>query len=88
MTVLGAFHRRPLLPALPARGPACAALSAVLRRLADSPLDSAVLQALGSPTASRGADPVRRTVRMRASWQTVTATDGTSQLEARWVPES
>ncbi|MEV7931067.1 MULTISPECIES: hypothetical protein [unclassified Kitasatospora] len=91
MAVLGAFHRRQPLPAswpasAPARGSVAATLSAIVRRLADSPLDNSVLQAVGAPTASRGAGAARRTVRMRASWRAVTTPDGTRRLEARWGP--
>ncbi|MFJ3218006.1 hypothetical protein ACIPLC_19035 [Kitasatospora sp. NPDC086801] len=90
MTVLGAFHRRPPLPvaalAAPARGSVAATLSAIVRRLADSPLDSSVLQAVGAPTASGGTGAAHRAVRMRASWRTATAPDGSRHLEAHWDP--
>ncbi|MDH6108543.1 hypothetical protein P3T36_007713 [Kitasatospora sp. MAP12-15] len=86
MTVLGAFHRRPPLAAAAVLEPVRSALSAVVQRLADSPLDSTVLQALGGTAASRTVRPAGRTVRMRASWRTVTAADGTRHLEAHWDP--
>ncbi|MER8105967.1 hypothetical protein [Kitasatospora sp. NPDC094016] len=90
MAVLGAFHRRHPLPAAalaaPARGPVAATLSAIVRRLADSPLDNSVLQAVGAPTASSGTGAARRTARMRASRRAVTAPDGARRLEARWGP--
>ncbi|MEV4613222.1 hypothetical protein AB0K43_11560 [Kitasatospora sp. NPDC049258] len=86
MAVLGAFHTHAPRASARAHGSALARLTAVLRRLADSPLDSPVLLAIGGPAAGAGdaEGPRRRTVRMRADWRTVTGPDGTRRLEARW----
>ncbi|MFJ9455856.1 hypothetical protein ACIRST_12325 [Kitasatospora sp. NPDC101447] len=62
---------------------ALAALTAVRRRLAASPLDSTVLHAVGAPST---APTSGRTGGLRARWQTTTAPDGTTRLEATWHP--
>ncbi|WP_371519902.1 hypothetical protein [Kitasatospora sp. NBC_01300] len=79
MSIVAAFH-----PSLPSagRGRLRAALAAVGRRLAESPLDSTVLHAITAQApAAASAD---RPARLRASWRTVTAPDGTARLEASW----
>ncbi|MFE5588138.1 hypothetical protein [Kitasatospora sp. NPDC056531] len=80
MSIVAAFQ-----PALPStdRGRLRAALAAVGRRLAQSPLDSPVLQAVAAPVA---AESTGRPVRPRAVWHAVTAPDGTTRLEASWHP--
>ncbi|MER7845147.1 hypothetical protein ABTZ03_14520 [Kitasatospora sp. NPDC096077] len=74
MSIVAAFQ--PTLPSTD-RGRLRAALAAVGRRLAASPLDHTVLQAAALPTGGR------RTA-LRADWRTVTAPDGTTRLEASW----
>ncbi|MFJ9771490.1 hypothetical protein ACIRVF_09610 [Kitasatospora sp. NPDC101157] len=81
MSIVAAF--RPALPSTD-RGRLRAALAAVGRRLAASPLDNSVLQAVAAPTVPNG--PTGRPTRLRASWRTVTAPDGTARLEASWRP--
>ncbi|HJD81861.1 hypothetical protein [Kitasatospora aureofaciens] len=78
MSIVAAFQ--PTLPSTD-RGRLRAALAAVGRRLAASPLDNSVLQAVAAPTAPNG-----RPTRLRARWHTVTAPDGTARLEASWHP--
>ncbi|MFI9082090.1 hypothetical protein ACIGW8_37645 [Streptomyces sioyaensis] len=63
----------------PALNSARGFLAAVIRRLADSPLDSSTLQA----TAPRTFRPAP----IRARWHSVTDDDGVSRLEAVWSPE-
>ncbi|MFJ1706592.1 hypothetical protein [Kitasatospora sp. NPDC088346] len=89
MAVLGASHTHAPRTSTTARGSALALLTAVLRRLAASPLDSPVLQAIGGPVGGGGdgGGPTRPTVRMRAGWRTVTTADGTRRLEAHWRPD-
>ncbi|MFI9321621.1 hypothetical protein ACIGXI_17810 [Kitasatospora aureofaciens] len=79
MSIVAAF--RPALPSTD-RGRLRAALAAVGRRLAASPLDNSVLRAVAAPTAPNGRPP-----RLRASWHTVTAPDGAARLEASWRPD-
>ncbi|MEV7602524.1 hypothetical protein AB0O91_34645 [Kitasatospora sp. NPDC089797] len=80
MSIVAAFQ--PTLPSTD-RGRLRAALAAVGRRLAASPLDSPVLRAAtGSAATVPGGHPLP----MRASWRTVTAADGTTRLEASWHP--
>ncbi|WP_371494909.1 hypothetical protein OG871_06530 [Kitasatospora sp. NBC_00374] len=90
MAVLGASRTHAPRTSPRAFGSALALLTAVLRRLADSPLDSSVLQAIGGPAGSAGGGEgvSRRTVRVRADWRTVTTADGTPRLEARWAPDN
>ncbi|MET8625913.1 hypothetical protein ABZW30_19535 [Kitasatospora sp. NPDC004669] len=80
MSTVAAFQ-----PTLPSTGSGRlrAALAAVGRRLAQSPLDSPVLQAVTTPVA---AEPTGRPTRLRASWHCVPAPDGTTRLEASWRP--
>ncbi|WP_051742716.1 hypothetical protein [Kitasatospora sp. MBT66] len=87
MTVLSVFQRRPLHSGTRARESAGATLAAVVRRLADSPLDSSVLQAVGGASASGPAGAARRGGGLSATWRTVAAPDGTRRLEARWESE-
>ncbi|MDH6574736.1 hypothetical protein [Kitasatospora sp. MAP5-34] len=84
MTVLGALRARAPMSSFPVRRFTRALLTAILRRLADCPLDSTVLQALGSPSATRSPATGCRTVQMHATWQTIIGPDGASRLEARW----
>lgn len=84
MTVLSAFQRRPFHSGARTRGSAGATPAAILRRLADSPLDSSVLQAIGGAPASGALGAARRGSGMTASWQPVTGPDGVQRLEARW----
>ncbi|MFD9689194.1 hypothetical protein ACFXPX_21220 [Kitasatospora sp. NPDC059146] len=84
MSIVAAFQ-----PALPStdRGRLRAALAAVGRRLAASPLDNTVLRAVGAPAPSPAPGlPNDRPTRMRASWHSVTGPDGTARLEASWHP--
>ncbi|MEU6972662.1 hypothetical protein AB0A71_34080 [Kitasatospora aureofaciens] len=84
MSIVAAF--RPALPSTD-RGRLRAALAAVGRRLAASPLDNSVLQAVAAPTAPTASNgPTGRPTRLRASWHTVTAPDGAARLEASWRP--
>ncbi|MFF2149498.1 hypothetical protein [Kitasatospora sp. NPDC058190] len=80
MSIVAAFQ-----PALPSTEPGRlrAALAAVGRRLAASPLDNPVLQAVATSAATV---PSGRPLPMRSSWRTVTAPDGTARLEASWHP--
>ncbi|MEU9130788.1 hypothetical protein AB0D08_22290 [Kitasatospora sp. NPDC048540] len=87
MAVLGASHTHAPRASTRARSSALALLTAVLRRLADGPLDSPVLLAIGGPAGGGSDGRARPTVRMRASWRTVTAADGTHRLEAHWRPD-
>ncbi|GAB2732000.1 hypothetical protein [Kitasatospora kifunensis] len=61
-------------------------LAQVLRRLADSPLDSPVLRTM-QPAAPR-ATTHRQQVRLSAEWHTVTDAAGASHLEAAWHTEN
>ncbi|MFJ7277232.1 hypothetical protein [Kitasatospora sp. NPDC098663] len=83
MSIVAAFH-----PSLPSagRGRLRAALAAVGRRLAESPLDSPVLHAVTAQAPAPAAASAERPVRLRASWRTVAAPDGTARLEASWHP--
>ncbi|WP_327064775.1 hypothetical protein [Kitasatospora sp. NBC_01302] len=82
MSVSAAFHS--VVPDIGRRGHALrAAFSSVLDRLAASPLDSSVLQAVGAPRRT----PVERTA-LRAHWRAVTREDGTTRLEATWRREA
>ncbi|MGA5817635.1 hypothetical protein ACPC54_07220 [Kitasatospora sp. NPDC094028] len=80
MSIVAAFQ--PVLPSTD-RGRLRAALAAVGRRLAQSPFDNSVLQAVVAPAADT---PTGRPTRMRASWHTVTDADGTTRLVAAWHP--
>ncbi|MBD0672268.1 hypothetical protein [Streptomyces sp. CBMA156] len=70
-------------------------LFAVGRRLAASPLETPVLQALPALAADpadggagpAGTDTGTGTGGLRARWRAVTAPDGTTRLEARWHPD-
>ncbi|WP_405008132.1 hypothetical protein OHV13_32235 [Kitasatospora purpeofusca] len=84
MTVPSAFQRRPLHSGIHAWEFAGSALAAIVRRLADSPLDSTVLQAVGGASASGRVDAARRGGGLSATWRPVVAPDGTRRLEARW----
>ncbi|WP_159394370.1 hypothetical protein [Streptomyces sp. NRRL S-495] len=84
MTVLSVFQRRPLHPGTRAWESAGSTLAAIVRRLADSPLDSTVLQAVGGASASGSAGAARRGGGPSATWRPVVAPDGTRRLEARW----
>ncbi|MFI9330240.1 hypothetical protein ACIGZJ_22175 [Kitasatospora sp. NPDC052868] len=84
MTVLSGFQRRPFHVGTRARESAGAALAAVLRRLADSPLDSSVLQAVGGASGSGAAGGARRSSGMSATWRSVTGPDGVGRLETHW----
>ncbi|WP_406194896.1 hypothetical protein OH807_06230 [Kitasatospora sp. NBC_01560] len=75
MATLAAFHA----PAAPGR--LRTTVSGILRRLAASPLDSPVLDAIAAQA------PAGPPVRMRAHWKAVTTTDGTTRLEATWHPD-
>ncbi|MBO1416073.1 hypothetical protein [Streptomyces sp. FH025] len=84
MSIVAAFQ--PVLPSTD-RGRLRAALAAVGRRLAASPLENSVLQAVATPVgAPVGAAPSGHQVRMRARWHTVTDQSGTTRLEATWHP--
>ncbi|MFJ8476125.1 hypothetical protein [Kitasatospora sp. NPDC094011] len=76
MSIVAAFQ--PTLPSTD-RGRLRAALAAVGRRLAASPLDNSVLQSVAAPHGDRPLRP-------RAAWRTVTAPDGSTRLEASWHP--
>ncbi|MFE2411702.1 hypothetical protein ACFXDE_25455 [Kitasatospora sp. NPDC059408] len=77
MSVIAAFHSA--VPAAGRRGRGLrAALSAAVERLAASPLDSTVLQAMGKESASA------RRAALRAQWHPVTTAEGTTRLEATW----
>ncbi|MBD0690036.1 hypothetical protein [Streptomyces sp. CBMA123] len=80
MSIVAAFQ-----PALPSSDPGRlrAALAAVGRRLATSPLDNTVLRAVGTPATTL---PSSRPTRLRASWHSVTGSDGAARLEASWHP--
>ncbi|MGV9267523.1 hypothetical protein ACWDRR_22985 [Kitasatospora sp. NPDC003701] len=82
MAVLGAFQRLPFHSGARSRGSAGAALAAVVRRLADSPLDSSVLRAVGGATASGAVGGGRGG--LSAAWRSVAGPDGVRRLEARW----
>ncbi|MFJ9691616.1 hypothetical protein [Kitasatospora sp. NPDC101183] len=78
MSIVAAFHST----ALPStdRRPLRAALAALGRRLAESPLDSPVLKTVPAPAAP----PVGRPAPLRARWRPVTGADGRTRLEASW----
>ncbi|MFC9741934.1 hypothetical protein ACFVKC_28955 [Streptomyces noursei] len=59
-------------------------LSAVLRRIADSPLDSTVVRTLPRPASATGATGRERPTGLHAHWHTVTGPDGRPRLEATW----
>ncbi|MEV7189725.1 hypothetical protein [Kitasatospora sp. NPDC093102] len=80
MSIVAAFHPTVLSAG---RGRLRAALAAMGRRLAESPLDSPVLRAVA---AQSPATPGPRPVRPRARWRVATAPDGTTRLEATWHP--
>lgn len=79
MSVNAAFHSA--APAAGRRGRGLrAALRTAVERLAASPLDSTVLQAMGKePASARRAAP-------RAQWRPVTTADGTTRPEAARRP--
>ncbi|MFI9359493.1 hypothetical protein ACIG5E_00285 [Kitasatospora sp. NPDC053057] len=81
MSIVAAFQ--PTLPSTD-RGRLRAALAAVGRRLAASPLDSPVLRAAAPAAPLPGDRPLPLRASWRASWRTVTAPDGTPRLEASW----
>ncbi|WP_380282194.1 hypothetical protein [Kitasatospora purpeofusca] len=87
MTVLSAFQRRPFPSGTHAGECAGSALAAIVRRLAASPLDSSVLQAVGGATASGAVAAARRGGGLSATWRPVVGPDGTRRLEARWDAE-
>ncbi|MCX5208165.1 hypothetical protein OG689_02375 [Kitasatospora sp. NBC_00240] len=87
MTVPGTFHLRTPVRSTRAHGPSRVFLTALLRRLADSPLDNTVLQALGGPSPAGGDSPRRPPVPLQASWRPVVSADGRRRLEARWDSE-
>ncbi|MEV7023439.1 hypothetical protein [Kitasatospora sp. NPDC093558] len=83
MSVTAFFH--PTTRTAPQRGLRAAlagALAGVLGRIAAGPLDSSVLQAIGSQP------PAGPPVRLRARWEAVTAADGSTRLCARWHAEN
>ncbi|SHM93409.1 hypothetical protein SAMN05216268_116145 [Streptomyces yunnanensis] len=59
-------------------------LSAVARRIADSPLDSTVLRTFPSQASPARATGRERPTRPHAHWHTVTGPDGRPHLEATW----
>ncbi|WP_329565293.1 hypothetical protein [Kitasatospora sp. NBC_01266] len=63
-------------------------LAQLLRRLADSPLDSPVLHTFRPPAPRATAAPQRQRVRLAAEWHAVTDRAGTVHLEAAWHAES
>lgn len=83
MSAFAAFHSSAPLPA--AHGSARGFLATVLRRLAASPLDSAVLRALDAPSPVVVASP--KSPHLHAHWRNVSGPDGTSRLEAGWHPD-
>ncbi|WP_406503045.1 hypothetical protein [Streptomyces sp. NBC_00212] len=85
MSLLTAIHI-PLISHAPARKPGVmqARLAHILRRLADSPMDSTVLHALPAPAATRTPSARARHVGPHAHWHTVTGPDGRRHLEATW----
>ncbi|MEU1289696.1 hypothetical protein [Kitasatospora sp. NPDC005856] len=80
MSVLATFHTAPPLTGRRHTG-LRTALIAVADRLAASPLDSPVLNAVDAQA------PAGPPVRLRARWQAVTAADGATRLEATWHPD-
>ncbi|MBV6695806.1 hypothetical protein [Kitasatospora aureofaciens] len=78
MSVVAFFHPTRTLPRRGLR----TALSGLLDRIAASPLDSSVLQAVDAQA------PAGPPVRMRARWEAVTAADGSSRLRASWHAEN
>lgn len=87
MTVPGTFHIRTPVRSTRAQGPARVFLTALLRRLADSPLHNTVLQALRAPSPAGGDSPRRPPVPLRAGRRPVVRADGRRRLEARWDSE-
>ncbi|MEY9944295.1 hypothetical protein [Kitasatospora sp. GAS1066B] len=63
-------------------------LAQLLRRLADSPLDSPVLHTFQPPAPRATAAPHRQRVRLAAEWHAVTDAAGAVHLEAAWHAES
>ncbi|MFF3157952.1 hypothetical protein [Streptomyces sp. NPDC057910] len=85
MSLLTAIHI-PLIGHAPARKPGAiqARFAHILRRLADSPMDSTVIRALPGPTAARTPSARTRHAGPHAHWHTVTGPDGHNHLEATW----
>ncbi|MEE1786202.1 hypothetical protein PUR71_25360 [Streptomyces sp. SP17BM10] len=79
MSVIAAFHSA--VPAAGRRGRGLrAAFRAAVERLAASPLDSTVLQAMGKEPASA------RRAALRAQWHPAATVDGPTRLDATWRP--
>ncbi|MFE9574120.1 hypothetical protein ACFYMW_37300 [Streptomyces sp. NPDC006692] len=85
MSVLTAIHF-PVHHATPRkRGAVRERLADVLRRLADSPLDSTVIRAAPGPGVARTPTARARSGSApHAHWHPVTGPDGRRQLEATW----
>ncbi|MEV5508626.1 hypothetical protein [Streptomyces orinoci] len=56
----------------------------VVRRIADSPLDSTVLRAASAPAPATWGVPDEQAERPHAHWRMVTGPDGRRHLEAAW----
>ncbi|KOU38046.1 hypothetical protein [Streptomyces sp. WM6378] len=85
MSVLTAIHF-PVRHATPRKhGAVRARLTSILRRLADSPLDSTVIRAAPGPAAVRTTTGRARSGSApHAHWHPATGPDGRRHLEATW----
>ncbi|WP_438295990.1 hypothetical protein [Streptomyces sp. HUAS TT7] len=85
MSVLTAIHF-PVHRATPRKhGRLRELFSSILRRLADSPLDSTVIRAAPGPAAARTPSARARSGSApHAHWHPVTGSDGRRHLEATW----
>ncbi|WP_369393158.1 hypothetical protein AB5J72_40590 [Streptomyces sp. CG1] len=85
MSVLTAIHI-PLVGHAPAhkRGAVRAWFAHILRRLADSPMDSTVIRALPGPADTRTPLARAQHARPHARRHTVSGSDGRRHLEATW----
>ncbi|MGC0417261.1 hypothetical protein [Embleya sp. AB8] len=84
MSVLTARHP---YPTTRERGAMRRRLAHILRRLADSPLDSPVLRALPGATSAHTPSARAHADRPHAHWHTVTDATGRRRLEATWQAE-
>ncbi|MFI9274516.1 hypothetical protein ACIGXM_27970 [Kitasatospora sp. NPDC052896] len=89
MSVFTAFHHPIARPAsAPQHRPLRDMLARVIERLADSPLDSPVIQAIAAQAPTPSGATVRRAGAPRAHWRTVPGPDGSPRLEAAWWSEN
>ncbi|MER6046275.1 hypothetical protein K2224_17465 [Streptomyces sp. BHT-5-2] len=87
MSVFTAVHIRRTGTAIHGRNPGRSildALATAARRIADSPLDNAVLHTLPGPTTVPESTTEERPARPHAHWHTVPGPQGRRRLEAHW----